>query len=137
MIPSRARSCRHRVEAERLRAAVAYGGGAVPGQVLKRVQEPDGPDSLTARKDLTVLHGLNGDTVGTATAFADLLAHCERVRGPDHPDTLAARDLPARWRSRHEDRRRTAASGSRPVPRRERPTRESPPDEHRTGARES
>ncbi|MFE2039163.1 hypothetical protein ACFXBB_39285 [Streptomyces scopuliridis] len=37
---------------------------------------------------------------GAVEAFADLVADSLRVLGPDHPDTLTARNNLAFWRSR-------------------------------------
>ncbi|EST23038.1 hypothetical protein M877_28375 [Streptomyces niveus NCIMB 11891] len=38
------------------------------------------------------MRGESGDAAGAADAYAKLLVDRERVLGPDHPDTLHARD---------------------------------------------
>ncbi|WP_329468725.1 tetratricopeptide repeat protein [Streptomyces sp. NBC_01431] len=84
-------------------AGDAAGAAAAFEQILadrQRVLGPDHPNTLTARKDLAVLHGLTGDSADAARALAELLADCERVLGPDHPNTLAVRSHLARLRGR-------------------------------------
>ncbi|WP_327575739.1 hypothetical protein [Streptomyces sp. NBC_00145] len=44
-----------------------------------------------------------GDAAGAADATADLLADSLRVLGPDHPDTLNARNNRASWRGEAGD----------------------------------
>ena len=48
-------------------------------------------DTLTARGNLANWTGEAGDAATARDLFAKLLPVSERVRGPEHPDTLGAR----------------------------------------------
>ncbi|WP_461123923.1 tetratricopeptide repeat protein [Saccharothrix stipae] len=58
---------------------------------------------MIARSNLARWRGEAGDPAGAAEAFAELLADRLRVGGPDHPDTLAARNNLAYWRKQAVD----------------------------------
>ena len=60
----------------------------------QRAAEAGDPDAMT---NLATLAGEAGDAAGARDQFAALLPIRERVSGPEHPDTLAARANLASW----------------------------------------
>ena len=52
---------------------------------------PEHPVTLDTRADLAYYTGQAGDAAGARDQLAALLPIFERVLGPKHPDTLAAR----------------------------------------------
>jgi len=59
--------------------------------------------TLATRANLARCLGLAGQPAQAASQYRDLLADCIRVLGPDHPDTLTARDQLAYWQYRQAD----------------------------------
>jgi hypothetical protein len=55
------------------------------------------------RARLAARTGMAGDAAGARDQFAALLPVVERVLGPEHPDTLAARANLASWAQRARD----------------------------------
>ena len=61
------------------------------------------PETLTLRSAIAYRLGDDGDPVGAAEAFAELLNDRLRVLGPNHPDTLATRHNLAYFRGEAGD----------------------------------